>query len=202
VMNNQTALLRVTRDIIYFSITPSTTPVTIAGGSGAITVPPSFTTSPQVAAEGFMMSVLPQINEADVIVLNVRPTIRRRIANAVDPNPALLTPNLIPVFETREFDSILRLQSGQIAVLGGLMQDSLTRIDDTIPGINRIPGLGDLLEQRRDTNQKTELVIFLKATVVRDPSLNGDYAGFRSSLPTANFFLQPNPSNPASGRSD
>ena len=203
VMNNQTALLRVTRDIIYFSITPSTTPITITGsGSGGVTVPPAFTTSPQVAAEGFMMSVLPQINDADVIVLNVRPTIRRRIANAVDPNPALLTPNLIPVFETREFDSILRLQSGQVAVLGGLMQDSLTRIEDTIPGINQIPGLGQLLEQRRDSNQKTELVIFLKATVVRDPSLDGDYAGFRTSLPGPDFFLQPNPGRPGSRPSD
>jgi general secretion pathway protein D len=133
VLNNQTALLRVTRDIIYFQVTPSNLTVTGSGG-GTVVAPPSFTTTPLVAAEGFMMSVLPQINDADTIVLNVRPTIRRRVGNATDPNPALTTPNLIPIFETREFDSVLRLQSGQVAVLGGLrgarLPDRARRVAD------------------------------------------------------------------------
>jgi MSHA biogenesis protein MshL len=195
VLNNQTALLRVTRDIIYFSITPAA--ITVSGGSGSVTIPPSFTTTPLVAAEGFMMSVLPQINEADTVVLNVRPTIRRRIGNATDPNPALVTPNLIPIFETREFDSVLRLQSGQVAVLGGLMQDQRSRTEDTIPGINAIPGLGELLEQRNESNTKTELVIFLRATVIREPSLDGDFRGLRGELPGSDFFLKPNPARVA-----
>ena len=143
------------------------------------------------------MSVLPQINEADTVVLNVRPTIRRRVGNASDPNPALTVPNLIPIFETREFDSILRLQSGQMAVLGGLMQDSRSRTDDTIPGINRIPGLGELFEQKSETNTKTELVIFLRATVIRDPSLDGDFRALRGDLPGDDFFLKPNPARVA-----
>jgi general secretion pathway protein D len=195
VLNNQTALLRVTRDIVYFTITPSSTPITVAGGSGNLTVQQAFTTTPNVAAEGFMMSVLPQISEADTIVLNVRPTIRRRVAFAVDPNPALAaaTPNLIPIFETRELDSILRMQSGQIAVLGGLMQDSVTNVDDTIPGVRDIPLIGQLFSQRKDTNQKSELVIFLRASVIRDPSLEGDYRRFRDSLPADDYFLKPNP---------
>lgn len=195
VLNNQTALLRVTRDIVYFTITPSTTPVSVTGGTGNIVVPPAFTTTPNVAAEGFMMSVLPQINESDTIVLNVRPTIRRRVAFATDPNPALPagTPNLIPVFETRELDSILRMQSGQIAVLGGLMQDSVSNVDDTLPGVREIPGVGQLLGQRKDVNQKTELVIFLRATVVRDPSIDGDFREFRGMLPGEDFLRRPNP---------
>ena len=195
VLNNQTALLRVTRDIVYFNITPSTTPVTVIAGAGGIVVPPSFTTTPAVAAEGFMMSVLPQINDADSIVLNVRPTIRRRVAFATDPNPAIPagTPNRIPVFETRELDSVLRIQSGQIAVLGGLMQDSVENTDDTIPGVRDVPVIGDLLTQTRDVRRKTELVIFLRATVIRDPSVDGDYRRFRELLPGENFLLKPNP---------
>jgi general secretion pathway protein D len=201
VLNNQTALLRVTRDIVYFTITPSTTPITIAGGSGNLAIQQAFTTTPNVAAEGFMMSVLPQISDADTVVLNVRPTIRRRVAFATDPNPALspATPNLIPVFETRELDSILRIQSGQIAVLGGLMQDSVSNVEDTIPGVRDVPILGPLTTQRRDTNQKTELVIFLRATVVRDPSVEGDFRRFRELLPGADYFLKPNPSREPPG---
>jgi len=190
VLNNQTALLRVTRDIVYFTITPSTTPVTVTGGGAGIVVPPAFTTTPNVAAEGFMMSVLPQISEAEAIVLNVRPTIRRRVADATDPNPALTTPNLIPVFETRELDSMLRLQSGQTAVLGGLMQDSVENVEDTIPGLNRIPFFGKLFAQERKVTRKTELVIFLRATVIRDASVDGDYARFRNLLPTENFLTR------------
>ena len=198
VLNSQTALLRVTRDIVYFTITPSTQPITIAG-SGSGTIQSSFTTTPNIAAEGFMMSVLPQINDADTVVLNVRPTIRRRVADATDPNPALstATPNLIPIFETREFDSMLRIQSGQTAVLGGLMQDSVENVEDTIPGLNRIPFFGKLFAQERKVTRKTELVIFLRATVIRDASVDGDYASFRNLLPTQNFLTRPGGTPPA-----
>ncbi len=191
VLNNQTALLRVTRDIVYFTIEPSV-PSAPPGGGGTNVLPATFKTTPVVAAEGFMMSVLPQINAADTIVLSVRPTIRRKVADASDPNPALLTPNLIPVFETRELDSMLRIQSGQTAVLGGLMQDSVENIDDGIPGLNRIPLIGWLFAQQRKVNRKTELVIFLRATVIRDASVDGDYGRFRGLLPTENFLNIPN----------
>ena len=199
VLNNQTALLRVTRDIIYFTITPSTQPITIATGAGA-QVQASFTTTPQVAAEGFMMSVLPQINETDAVVLNVKPTIRRQVGTARDPNPALqgqTTQNDIPLFETREFDSILRLQSGESAVLAGLMQDQVENTDTGIPGVRSIPLIGEILSQRTDLTKKTELVIFLRATVIRDPGLDGDFRGFRDQVPSEDFFRKPNPQRAA-----
>ena len=194
VMNNQTAILRVTRDIIYFTLTPSTTPVTVAGGTAVVAA--SFTTTPNIAAEGFMMAVLPQINETDAVVLNVRPTIRRRVDSVRDPNPALqggATQNDIPVFETREFDSILRLQSGEAAVLAGLMQDFSQRNDSGIPGLRSLPLIGEALSNRADLSTKTELVIFLRATVIRDPSLEGDFRNFRDQLPGDDFFTKPSP---------
>jgi len=197
VLNNQAALLRVTRDIVYFTITPSTSAT--ASTTGTVITQPAFTTTPNIAAEGFMMSVLTQINEAETVVLNVRPTVRRRVGFTADPNPALVPPiqNLIPVFETREFDSILRVQSGQVAVLGGLMQDSVATVEDTVPFIRDIPILGEVLAHRRDENRKTELVIFIKATVIRDASLEGDYAGFRTQVPGDDFLSRPNPTRSA-----
>jgi MSHA biogenesis protein MshL len=198
VLNNQTAILRVTRDIIYFTLTPSTTPVTVAGGTAVVAA--SFTTTPNIAAEGFMMAVLPQINDADAVVLNVRPTIRRRVDSVRDPNPALQgqnTQNDIPVFETREFDSILRLQNGEIAVLAGLMQDFVQNNESGIPGVRSLPLVGELLTNRADLSAKTELVIFLRATVIRDPSLEGDFRNYRDQLPRDDFFRRPNPSRTA-----
>ena len=206
VLNNQTAILRVTRDIIYFTVTPSTQPITIAGGGvGGVTVNTSFTTTPNVAAEGFMMAVLPQINESDAVVLNVRPTIRRRVDSVRDPNPALQVtpanpnaiPNEIPVFETREFDSILRLQSGQLGVLAGLMQDIAENTDAGIPGVRSLPLIGDLFSNKAQLSRKSELVIFLRATVVQEASLDGDFRRLRDQLPGDDYFQKPNPTRVA-----
>jgi MSHA biogenesis protein MshL len=202
VLNNQTAILRVTRDIIYFTITPATNAVSVGGGGTAV-VTPSFTTTPNIAAEGFLMTVLPQINSSEAVVLNVRPTIRRQVGNVLDPNPALhgtdpvtgiaFPQNNIPLFETREFDSILRMQSGEVAVLAGLMQDTVENNDIGIPGIRSLPIIGPLLSQRSDLSRKTELVIFLRSTVIREASLEGDFHSFRSQLPGDDFFVKPNP---------
>jgi general secretion pathway protein D len=144
---------------------------------------------------------VPQISDSDSVVLNLRPTISRKIGDVPDPNPSLAASNppvvsLIPVIQTREMESVLRVQSGQVAVLGGLMQDSRSSVEDGIPGVNAIPWLGSLLGQRKDLNQKTELVIFLRTVVVRDASIDGDYAAFRSLLPGPDFLSKPNPSRP------
>ena len=94
----------------------------------------------------------------------------------------------------------MRVQSGQTAVLGGLIQDSVTNIEDTIPGVRQLPGLGQLLAQRKDVNQKTELVIFLRPVVVRDTNLDGDFSRLRGLAPGADFFTKPNPSRDTSGQ--
>jgi len=86
---------------------------------------------------------------------------------------------------------------GSLAVLGGLMQDSVESIEDTIPGLNRIPFFGKLFAQERKVTRKTELVIFLRATVVRDASVEGDYARFHDLLPTENFLTRPGAAAPS-----
>ncbi len=193
VLNNQTALLRVTRDLIYFTLTPQQVNVTSPGGGGSITIEPTFTTTPNVAAEGFMLGVLPQVGDADSVVLNVRPTIRRKVRDVSDPNPALTRDNLIPEFETREFESILRVQSSEIAVLGGLMQDVTETVEGGVPLISELPLIGWLFKQTRQITRKTELVIFIRPTVLKDPSIAGDFSRFRDHLPTERFFARPDP---------
>jgi general secretion pathway protein D len=183
-------------NLVYFTIQATQSAPTAAGPGIA-----TFTTTVNSVPVGFIMTLVPQISDADTVLLNLRPTISRKIGDVADPNPSLATAgvtSLIPVIQTREMESVLRVQSGQVAVLGGLMQDASSRVEDTIPGINRLPGLGELLEQRKDLNQKTELVIFLRTVVIRDASLDGDYARFRGLLPGSNFFSKPNPSKPPS----
>jgi general secretion pathway protein D len=196
VLNNQTAVLKVVDNLVYFTIQATQSAPTAAGPGIA-----TFTTTVNSVPVGFIMSLVPQISDTDTVVLNLRPTISRKIGDVADPNPSLAAASvtsLIPVIQTREMESVLRVQSGQVAVLGGLMQDASSRVEDTIPGINQLPGLGALLEQRKDLNQKTELVIFLRTVVIRDASIDGDYSGLRSLLPGSNFFSKPNPAKPPS----
>jgi MSHA biogenesis protein MshL len=192
VLNNQTAVLKVVDNLVYFTIQAQST----ANQTSTLT---TFTTTLNSVPVGFIMSLVPQISDTDTVVLNLRPTISRKIGDVADPNPSLAAAgvtSLVPVIQTREMESVLRVQSGQVAVLGGLMQDAVTNIEDTIPGVRDLPGIGQILSQRRDGNQKTELVIFLRPIVIKDASMDGDYAGYRQLLPGADFFSKPNPSRP------
>lgn len=181
VLNNQTAMLKVVDNIVYFNIKTDSAVVT-----GNSSFPPVQTATAQTVAVGLVMSVTPQISENGSILLNVRPSISRTFGQGkVDPtNPA----NIVPEIRTREMESVLRLADGEIAVMGGLMSDTLNNDTTTLPGISKFPLLGTIFNSHNDTADKTELVIFLKPTVIRDPSINGDYRSFRDQLPAKDFF--------------
>ena len=132
------------------------------------------------------MSVTPQVAESDEVTLNVRPTISRIVGFVQDPNPALAVANVVsnvPVIQTREMESVLRVASGNIAVMGGLMQDTIDNLKDGVPLLSRLPGVGDAFAYRNEKTSKSELVIFIRPVVVRDASVQGDYRDFRSLLP-------------------
>src|SRR5205814_10076991 len=102
-----------------------------------------------------------------------------------DPNPALAqakVPSLIPVTQTREMESVLKVASGQTAVLGGLMIDSFDSQRAGLPVASRIPFFGDLVSKRNDLASKSELVIFVRPYVVRNASVEDDLAAYRRYL--------------------
>ncbi len=183
VLNNQTAILRVVDNNVYFIVNSTTATAPCTAG---ICTSTTFTTTMNSVQVGFTMSVTPQINDSDTVLLNVRPTITRRLVDATDPTPGIVA-NKIPQVSTREMESILKIENNQIAILGGLMQDELNNQTDGIPLLDNIPFAGNAFKNRNDNKTKTELVIFLRPVVVKDASIDGDYSGFRSSLPDENF---------------
>lgn len=195
VLNNQTALLRVVDNLVYFNVQASQT-TTGANGTNILS---AVTTTPVTVPVGFVMNVTPQISDDDTILLNVKPSTTRLIKFVTDPNPSIPPgiPNLVPQLRMREMESLIKVNSGQMAVLGGLIEDSVNDVEDTIPIINSIPILGSLFSSRNRNNTKTELVVFLRPIVIKDASIDGDYRAFRSMLPGADFTSQPNPGKTA-----
>lgn len=189
VMNNQTAILRVVDNLVYFVINVTTTAPTSTSSAFS-----TFATTPNTVPIGFTMSVTPQINDTDTVQINLHPSISRLLGYVNDPNPSLAAAGVvsrIPVTSTREMESILKIENNQIAVMGGLMQDEATNNTDAIPGLSNIPVAGNLFKNRNDTTTKTELVIFLRPVVIKDASINGDFSAYRNTLPDQNFFKEP-----------
>ena len=182
VLNNQTAMLKVVDNVVYFLIKNDSTTTTTGTTN-------NFTSTPQSVSVGLVMSVTPQISENGSILLNVRPTISSlKGAGKTDPTPGLAVANVVPEIQTREMESMLRLSDGEVAVMGGLMEDRINYTTSQIPGLGGLPVIGNFFSNRNDTTTKTELVIFLKPTIIRDPSINGDYRSFRDQLPSREFF--------------
>jgi general secretion pathway protein D len=196
VLNNQTALIKVVDNLVYFTLTVDSTPATADTPSQTV-----VQSTPNTVPVGFLMNVTPQIGDDDQVTLNLRPTISRLTRYVEDPGVALtlsLSRNsgaalpeiasLVPEIQTREMESIIKVRDRQTAVLGGLMRDQSERGSDAVPGASRLPLLGELFRYRNDRKSKSELVIFLRPTIIRDPSLEGDYRGLADRLPDADFF--------------
>ena len=191
VLNNQTALLKVVDNYVYFNVQATIAPPT--NNSSAVV---AYTTTPQTVSVGLVMPVTAQISDNDTVILNIRPSITSVAAWVKDPNPSLTISNLVPQIRTREIESVMRVASGNTAVLGGLMVDSIDYENQRIPIIGQIPLLGEIVNGRDNTATKTELVIFLRPVVIKDASLEGDYAAMRAFQPDQRFFDQPNEAQP------
>jgi general secretion pathway protein D len=187
VLNNQTALLRVVDNLVYFNVQSSQSQTANAGTLLSVT------TTAVTVPVGFVMNVTPQISADDTILLNVKPSTTRFVKFVNDPNPLLTIANQVPQLRMREMESLIKVNSGQIAVLGGLIEDSLNDVEDTIPIVNSIPILGWFFSSRNRSNAKTELVVFLRPIVVKDASMDGDFRAYRDMIPKEDFMSQPNP---------
>lgn len=179
VLNNQTAVLKVVNNIVYFTVQSQQSQGSVGGG-----ILSTVTTTPNTVPVGVVMSVTPQINKTDNVNINVRPTISSVVGFKQDPNPNLTIPSLIPEIQVREMESVLQIRSGNTAVLGGLMQDEIQKNTDKVPGLSEVPGVGKAFTGKNDANRKTELVIFLRPTVVKNASLESDELNsFKKYLP-------------------
>lgn len=172
VVQNQTAVLKVAENQVFFRL-QFQTQQSQQGGLSTTSVSSELNTVPV----GVIITVQPAINlDTDRIALAVRPTVTRVVDFVADPAVAIASENsvesLIPVVSVQELDSVVTMASGQVLVMGGLMQNSVSATDSGVPGLSRVPLLGNLFKGRTDATAKRELVVFLKASIVEGSTLD------------------------------
>ena len=165
-LNNQSAILKVGTDQLFVTNVSST--ITSAVG-GAATTTPNVTLQPFFS--GIMLDVTPEIDENNNIILHIHPSVSHvtQTTQSINLGGAIGTMNLpTPVSSVSETDSIVRTKDGEIVAIGGLMTQNSTTNHSQVPGLGDLPGVGGLFGQDSKSLAKTELVILLKATVVKD----------------------------------
>jgi general secretion pathway protein D len=165
VLHNQTAVLKVAENAVFFRLFFER--VEEENGDDQININSEIRTVPV----GVIVTVQPSINaETEEISLALRPTVTRVVDTVDDPAVAIASNNTvasqIPIVAVQEIDSVVTMRSSQVVVMGGLMRDVVVSQDEGLPLLGELPGLGYLFKARNDQTRKTELVIFLRATIL------------------------------------
>ena len=109
---------------------------------------------------GVKLTITPQINEGDAMLLTISQEISS-IAASVEGAADLIT-------NERTIETTVIVGDGEIIVLGGLLQDDLREVDQRVPFLGSIPVLGNLFRARTTDLVKTNLLVFIKPKILRD----------------------------------
>ncbi len=167
-VNNQKAVIKVGSDEFFVTDISSNT---VTAGSAINT-----NDSPELTPffSGIALDVTPQISADDEVILHVHPTVSEvtEQIKQIGGDPVPLAASTI-----RESDSIVKARSGQIIVIGGLMQNSSKDNNAGVPWLRKVPVVGNLFKQKVQTSIKSELVILLKPIVLAGSGSAADLLG-------------------------
>ncbi|MDR1208574.1 MAG: secretin N-terminal domain-containing protein [Holosporales bacterium] len=170
VMNNQSAILKVAENHVYFKLNYNkhyynkTEREDISVGSDIKTVP-----------IGLVMSVQPAIDpENQSVILFLRPTVSSLVKTVADPSIAIainsttkdLPKSEIPVVQVKEIDSVLRLKDGEVAILGGLMEVSSSHDRFKHPIFGEVPIVKEAFSNLNKSEQVKEIVILIRVRIL------------------------------------
>ncbi len=176
-VNNQKAIIRVGSDEFFVTgVSNSTT-----------TSASSIQNIPEIELESFFsgiaLDVTPQIAEDGDVILHVHPIVSKVEDQVKEINFGDTFFSLpLALRDVRESDSIVRARSGQVVVLGGLMQESTIDVVGKRPFIGDIPVVNTLFKTRETKNVKTELVILMRPIVVDDETWEEEIDRARRSI--------------------
>ena len=169
-INNQKAVLKVGTDDYYVTGVTSSSSTSNSNGS---TTPTAPTINLQPFFSGISLDVTPQIDGENNVVLHVHPSIstvteKQKIVNLGTQIGTYTLP--LASSTVNETDSIVRVQDGNIVAIGGLMKQKQSSDANGLPGTTASSGLGLLFGARNSVLEKSELVILIKPTIIRNDS--------------------------------
>ena len=164
-LNNQKAVLKVGTD--EFFVTNVTTNVTVSGLTAIQS--PTITTKPFFS--GVALDVTPQIDDNNVITLHIHPSVSSvtEVTKQLDLGDAGTFTLPLASSDISESDTVVRVMSGHIVAIGGLMKEIEVRNRRQVPGLGDLPVVGAAFGNSQRATQKSELVILLKPTVITTP---------------------------------
>ncbi len=161
-LHNQKAVIKAGTDEFFVTgIESNTTTGTSTSTTRDVKLTPFFS--------GIALDVTPQIDAEGRVILHIHPSVsdvrdqtkRVTVGGQTDELP-------LAVSEVRESDSVVKANSGQVIVIGGLMRSTHRQQNYGTPYLSSIPGLGGLFKSKRNSEVKTELVILLRPIVIDD----------------------------------
>ena len=167
-VNNQKAVIKVGTDEFFVTeVENTTTTGTSTTSSPSVELTPFFS--------GIALDVTPQISEKGDIVLHIHPTVSEVVDQQKQITVGSDNINIpLALSSIRESDSIVRAESGQVIVIGGLMKSSDSDTQAKTPGLGDLPGIGNLFKQKRQAGSKTELVIMLRPVLANHDNLQNE----------------------------
>ncbi|MBZ2207527.1 pilus (MSHA type) biogenesis protein MshL [Massilia soli] len=161
-LNNQKAVLKIGTDEFYVTGVTTTTNTSATGN----TVTPSVTLQPFFS--GVVLDVTPQIDDKGNIILHVHPSVSQvtTVTKGINLGSAGNLSLPLAASSTSEIDSMVRGQNGQVVAIGGLMRQASTNDRSQVPGAGNLPVIGNLFRNKANVNQKRELVVLIKPTIV------------------------------------
>jgi MSHA biogenesis protein MshL len=159
--NNQKAVIKVGQDEYFVTGVSSNTTAT----GSTTTVAPEVDLTPFFS--GIALDVTPQIDAHGEVILHVHPSVtvideQIKVIRLTDGDYSL------PLAQSsiRESDTVIRAKSGEIVVIGGLIETRKQDRESKTPLLGDVPLLGNLFKSKSQSTQKKELVILLKPVVI------------------------------------
>lgn len=159
-LNNQMAKLDFLKNLVYFSVEREEEDDDDTGVTKY-----TYTSTKQEETEGVILEIIPSINlQTNEITLKVKPELRTKYSEVQDPNPDI--ENRVPEIQTKKIETSLKIESGNVMVIGGLMSEETNNVTNGIPFLKDIPILGWLFKYKSKQKNIIETVIFIKATII------------------------------------
>ncbi len=145
---------------------------------------------------GVVMEVTPHINEANEILVNLKPEVSAQSGSTTFSSSTTASFTSIPNFSVTNAETQVLIKNCETIAIGGLMTDSTVTTENKVPFLGDIPGLGKIFRSKRrtqgDNNSKVETLFFITVTIVDTEGEPITLAVPTSSVPTPAVHL-PNP---------